>query len=192
MREMARARGWMLALMVGRRRWRNWSGNSAARQCPSRRLLPAHRAAHLVREHENKNGRVLDSLREVGDGHHVLGQLHIGQILHVDVVGVDNLGQLAPLDLLLVHPHLNPPIESGGGAKGPVGERWGPGRRRQGPGQVGGHRPDPIPKLAGPQRPTRGARRRTLTVSSNWLKRTVFVPTMRATAEPLRSGGKHP
>lgn len=154
--------------------------------------LPARCAAHLVRQHEYNDGRALDGLREVRDGDHVARELDVGQILDVDVVGVDNLGQLAALDLLLVHPHLNPSNGSVSDPMGPAGKGLGPGRRRQGPGNNGGHRPHPAQSHTGPQRPIWGAERRTLTVSWNWSNRTVLVPTMRATAEPLCMRGQSP
>lgn len=49
----------------------------------------------------------LDGLEDLWYGDNVLGQLNVWQVANVLVCAVDDLGQLAAVDRLLVHPHVD-------------------------------------------------------------------------------------
>ena len=50
---------------------------------------------------------ILDGLSHIGDSHNIVRQLDPGKVLPVLVLRVDHLGQLLPLKLLLVDPHVD-------------------------------------------------------------------------------------
>lgn len=60
---------------------------------------------------EHQQVGVLGHLDNIRLGPQVLGELDTRKIAHVLVVGVDDLGQVAAVDLLLKHPHVHIVLE---------------------------------------------------------------------------------
>lgn len=53
----------------------------------------------LVGHDEDERGRALDGLDNVGDGNDIVAERDVGEVLDVDVLLVDNVGELAAVDL---------------------------------------------------------------------------------------------
>lgn len=79
---------------------------------PEHRL---HRLDHgleeLVRGAEDDHGGAARGLGQVGHRDHVGRQRALGQVLDVHVLGVDDVGQVLAVDLLLVHKHAHLVVE---------------------------------------------------------------------------------
>ena len=60
-----------------------------------------------MREDEDQDVSLQGSVGDVRDGNDVGGQGSARQVLDVLVLSVDDLGQLAAVDFLLEHPHLD-------------------------------------------------------------------------------------
>ena len=54
---------------------------------------------YLVRQHEDQKSRVARGLLDVRDGNNVLGELHVGEVLLVGVLLVDDVRQVLTVDL---------------------------------------------------------------------------------------------
>lgn len=54
---------------------------------------------YLVRQHEDEKSRVARGLLDVRDGNNVLGELHVGEVLLVGVLLVDDVRQVLTVDL---------------------------------------------------------------------------------------------
>lgn len=54
---------------------------------------------YLVRQHEDQKSRVARGLLDVRDGNDVLGELHVGEVLLVGVLLVDDVRQVLTVDL---------------------------------------------------------------------------------------------
>lgn len=78
----------------------------------------------LVGHDEDDGGGVLDRLDNVGDGDDVVAQRNVGEVLDVDVLLVDDVGQLAAVDLRSCQRGLSDPAARLHIAGGNGGNDW--------------------------------------------------------------------